>query len=352
MSDQKTILVSACGSSIGLEVLRCLKLANRTERIIGTEVSPWGKQVARAYCDEVHLIPRGDDPGYPSVIRSLFEAERVSLALINTEPELSALYDVRDQITTPLSCPTQHGLRACLSKQVLHDRLQSAAITAGTMVVDGPEDLQRALEQFGSPVWLRCAVGPRGRGSIVISTAEQGIFWMEYWRSRDAGDDVWLAHEYLPGRNLNWTSVWKEGELIAAATGERLKYFMEQVAISGVTGNVSHCQLIDGSQIHETAIQAVELAAPRPHGIYAVDLRENHEGQAMVTEINARNAFRPLLFAQGQVNFPAIMIDSFLYDQSNADVTTGSAQVGLEMVRGMDFPPLFRESAQAEWRSV
>ena len=91
MSDQKTILVSACGSSIGLEVLRCLKLANRTERVIGTEVSPWGKQVARAYCDEVHLIPRGDDPGYPSVIRSLFEAERVSLALINTEPELSAL---------------------------------------------------------------------------------------------------------------------------------------------------------------------------------------------------------------------------------------------------------------------
>ena len=63
-SAEKTILVTACGSSIGLEVLRSLDAAraNNTnagsERIIGTEVSWWGTQIAEQYCDEVIRVPR------------------------------------------------------------------------------------------------------------------------------------------------------------------------------------------------------------------------------------------------------------------------------------------------------
>ena len=354
MPDRSTILVTACGSSIGLEVLRCLKLAQRNERIIGTEVSAWGKQLALPYCDEVIILPRGDEPQYVNKLKHVFESENVTLAFINTEPELEAIYPVRDQIQTMLSCPAQFGLTACLSKQVLHDRLNSASITAKTMVVDDTRDLETALQTLGSPVWLRCAVGPRGRGSIVIQTAAEGAFWIEYWRRQNTGDspDVWLAHEYLPGRNLNWTSVWNNGQLVAAAAGERLKYFMAQVAISGVTGNVSRCQLVDSSEIQDTAIQAVTLADDHPHGIYAVDLREDANGQALVTEINARNAFRPLLYAAGGINFPAILVESFLGTDGSGDFNCQQVTLGLEMVRGMDFAPMFRETCDTPWRAL
>jgi len=356
MPDRPTILVTACGSSIGLEVLRCLKLAHRNERIIGTEVSAWGKQLALPYCDEVIIVPRGDVPQYLNKLTNVFESENVALAFINTEPELEAIYPVRDQIQTALSCPAQFGLTACLSKQVLHERLsQQSNITAKTMVVDDAEDLETALQTLGSPVWLRCAVGPRGRGSIVIKTAAEGAFWIEYWRKQNTADahDVWLAHEYLPGRNLNWTSVWNNGKLVAAAAGERLKYFMAEVAISGVTGNVSRCQLIDSSEIHDTAIQAVTLADDHPHGIYAVDLREDANGIARVTEINARNAFRPLLYAAGGVNFPAILVASLLgNDDSADDFNYQQITLGLEMVRGMDFAPMFRETSDTPWRAL
>ena len=181
---------------------------------------------------------------------------------------------------------------------MLHDRLAGYNLTAGTVVVNDRQDLQQALDTLGSPIWLRCAEGPRGRGSIVVEHVDDGVFWMDYWRRRDAADDVWLAHEYLPGRNLNWTSIWKQGELVAAACGERLKYFLSQVAVSGVTGNVSHCRLVDSSAVTPIASQAVRLADPHPHGIYAVDLREDSQGIACVTEINGRQAFRPLLYTQ------------------------------------------------------
>ena len=354
MPDRSTILVTACGSSIGLEVLRCLKLAQRNERIIGTEVSAWGKQLALPYCDEVIILPRGDEPAYVNKLKHVFESENVALAFINTEPELEAIYPVRDQIQTALSCPGQFGLTACLSKQVLHDRLSQASITAKTMVVDDARDLETALQTLGAPVWLRCAVGPRGRGSIVINTADEGAFWIEYWRGQNTGDahDVWLAHEYLPGRNLNWTSVWNNGQLVAAAAGERLKYFMAEVAISGVTGNVSRCQLINRSEIQDTAIQAVTLADDHPHGIYAVDLREDSNGKARVTEINARNAFRPLLYAAGGVNFPEILVASLLGTAGNVDFSCKQVAIGLEMVRGMDFAPMFRETSDTPWRAL
>ncbi len=341
MLEQKTVLVTACGSSIGLEVLRSLHQANLPLRVIGTEVSWWGKQVAEPYCDEVLILPRGDDADYLPSLTRVLESHAVDLAFVNTEPELEAIADCRDEIMVVLSCPGKVGLQACLSKQVLHDRLAGADLTAETMVVHGREDLEQALATFGSPIWLRCAEGPRGRGSIIVEQAEDGTFWMDYWRRRDAGDDVWLAHEYLPGRNLNWTSIWKDGELVVAACGERLQYFLSQVAVSGITGNVSHCRLVDSALITPIASQAVRLADARPHGIYAVDLREDKQGNPKVTEINGRQAFRPLLYTQGGINFSKVFVQVMLMID-HQPVEQPVVELGLEMVRGMDFEPIFR----------
>ena len=342
MNEQKTVLVTACGSSIGLEVLRSLHQANLPIRVIGTEVSWWGKQVADPYCDQVLLLPRGDAPGYLDAIRDTIAQFQAELVFVNTEPELEAIVDSRDDFKVAMSCPGENGLRACLSKQVLHDRLAGHGLTAATMVINAREDLDRALEKLGSPFWLRCAEGPRGRGSIVVEHATDGVFWMDYWRRRDAGDDVWLAHEYLPGRNFNWTSIWRHGELLAAASGERLKYFLAQVAVSGITGNVSHCQLVDSAGITPIASQAVRLADETPHGIYAVDLKEDAQGIPKITEINARQAFRPLLYTEGGINFSEVFVKAMLW-RNDYTFEPSAIKVGLEMVRGMDFEPMFRE---------
>ena len=342
----KVLLVTACGSSIGLEVAKSLRKAERSERIIGTEVSWWGKQLGDQFCDEVIVVPRGDESDYEATIANIMADHRVDLTFVNTDPEIEALARIRDDLPSLLTCPTGEALAACINKKRLHDDLANHDLTARTMEIATEEDLQAALADLGSPIWLRCATGPRGHGSIPIENAADGWFWIEYWARRTQSKQTWLAHEYLPGRNLNWTAVWHDGELITSCTGERLKYFLADVAVSGITGNVSHCRIVPGNASNEIAAAAVRTVFQRPHGVFSVDLREDEHGGARVTEINARQAFRPLLYSTSGSNFSSTVADLFVYGKRPKLPQFDAGEAGWEMIRGMDFEPLFRKLAE------
>ena len=172
-----TVLITACGSSIGLEVARSLR--HDQGRVVGSEVSWWGKQLAEQYCDEIVLLPRGDQEGYREGLCQLIDQHQVQLGLINTDPELEAIAEFRDQLTVPLSCPAAAPLALCLDKGLLHEKLGDQQLVAGTFAVANQQQLADALDQLGRPCWLRCSTGPRGRGSIVIEPAEQGAFWID-----------------------------------------------------------------------------------------------------------------------------------------------------------------------------
>ena len=348
-SAEKTILVTACGSSIGLEVLRSLDAAraNNTnagsERIIGTEVSWWGTQIAEQYCDEVIRVPRGDEPEYVDALNQTIANYGVDLAFINTDPEVESIAPVRDTFAIPLSCPTEPSLASCIDKRVLHEELSGTPFCAHTVTIRSIEDLEHADRSFDKPFWLRCATGPRGRGSILVEEIDEARFWIQYWRNRDKSDDVWLAHEFLPGRNFNWTSIWHEGSLIACCTGQRLKYFLSQVAVSGITGNVSNAVLVQSDYINETCMEAIERLDERATGIYSVDIKESFEDDPIITEINGRPAFRPYLYTTGGANFSRIFADLHLYGIKPADPFFDQDAQGWEIVRGMDHEPLFRK---------
>ena len=341
MKSNKRVLISASGSSIGLEVARSLQEADGDETLIGTEVSDWGETLSGRFCDTVVRLPRGDDPSYREALLECIGQHEIDLAFINTEPEIEAIAPFRDEMPIPLSTPRGDFLEACLSKQWLHDQLAGTELTARTLEIKREDDIERALSELGSPVWIRCATGPRGRGSIRVDRAEDGWFWIQYWRRREAGDDCWLAHEYLPGRNLNWTSTWHEGRLVVSTTGECLKYFLADVAVSGITGNVSHARLVPGGPANDAARQAVGQIPGSATGILSVDLREDADGNPRLTEINGRNAFRPLLYTRGGVNFPRIYVDLMLYDRLPELPETDAGKAGWEIIRGMDFEPLF-----------
>lgn len=336
-----TILVSASGSSIGLEVARSLRLSGYQGRLLGTEVSWWGEKLASEYCDEVVLLPRGDQEGYRESLLNVLEEKSIQLGMINTDPELEALASFRDQVDIPLSCPAAGPLAFCLDKGLLHEKLEPLGLVAPTAPVKNVQQLEAALQQLGAPSWLRCSTGPRGRGSILIERAEQGGFWIDYWNREGEEENHWLLHQYLPGRNFNWTSLWWQGQLVASAAGERLAYFLSQVAVSGVTGNVSHAHTVVDGTINDIAQKAVLAIDPQPHGVYSVDLKEASKDVPLVTEINARQAFRPLLYSHGGVNFSAILAG--LVSGEFPDLPPLDAiQPGMEIIRGMDFEPIFR----------
>ena len=149
MGGRKTILVSACGSSIGLDVLRSIRMSKRDERIIGMEVSWWGSEVAREYCDEVIIVPRGNEANYASNLIGIIESHSVDMLFLNTEPEIEAIIDVRDSMKIPVSCCFSEGLTPCLDKRFLHERLEGMGITARTKIVESLDDISIAISGLG-----------------------------------------------------------------------------------------------------------------------------------------------------------------------------------------------------------
>lgn len=335
------ILVTGCGAFTGLEVVRALRMADSKERILGTEVSWFGKRNAEQECDEVTLIPRAYDPGYEDAMIELLDQSNVGLVFVNYDIELEHIASWRNQVSTSLSCPDQASLEACLDKGITFDRADGHVAIPGTLTVESETDIEHGFERYGRPLWLRCATGQSGRGSIIVSEPHHASSWIRYWQDVKGSTDEWLAHEYLPGRNLNWTSLWYEGELITSVAGERLKYFLAGSSVSGITGNVSHCRTIKGGIGNETAEAAVRAVVGNPHGLFSVDLCEDKEGIPRLTEINARCAFRPLLLAKAGVNFPRILADIVLYDRLPALPRYDAATIGVEMHRGMDVEPVF-----------
>jgi carbamoyl-phosphate synthase large subunit len=100
-----------------------------------------------------------------------------------------------------------------------------------------------------------------------------------------------IAEAYLPGRDLAWTSLWWEGMLIASFGRERLEYIYPNLAPSGRTGTPTIARTVHDHELNTTAFNTVVAIDPKPHGFYSVDLREDKDGIARPTEVNAGRCF-------------------------------------------------------------
>jgi len=109
-------------------------------------------------------------------------------------------------------------------------------------------------------------------------------------------DWEFIAQEYLPGRNIGFHSLWKDGELVTSMARERVEYIYSNLAPSGVTGTPSVQRTIHNNTVNETGTKAVLAIDPNFNGIACVDLKENKEGKPCVTEINAGRMFTTSFF--------------------------------------------------------
>jgi carbamoyl-phosphate synthase large subunit len=109
-------------------------------------------------------------------------------------------------------------------------------------------------------------------------------------------DWQFIAQEYLPGRNIGFHSLWKNGELITSMARERIEYIYPNLAPSGITGTPAVQRTIHDKAVNEIGTKAVLAIDPKFSGIACVDLKENKEGQPCVTEINAGRMFTTSFF--------------------------------------------------------
>ena len=70
-------------------------------------------------------------------------------------------------------------------------------------------------------------------------------------------------------------------------TRERLEYPLKHISPSGITGTPTVSRIIIEDEVNRIGEKAVRTMDQRPHGNYAVDLKEDLNGKFCVTEIDS-----------------------------------------------------------------
>ncbi len=294
----KRVMVTGCGGPAGVNFVLSLRDAPEKFYIVGTDASLWHTKLNR-HVDKMYLVPRCTDPAYVDALNEIIEREKIEFVHPQPDVEVLAISENREKINAIIFLPSRRTIRIC------QDKFESARIwdkkgipVAKTIKIRRDhleEDIRKAFEELGSPIWIRATRGAGGRGSTLARNFETAYHWIMYWYSRGV-DWEFIAQEYLPGRNLAFHSVWKDGELVVSQARERLEYIYPHLAPSGITGTPAVQRTIHDDIVNEVATEAILAIDPEPNGIFCVDLKENKDGEPCPTEINAGRFFTTSYF--------------------------------------------------------
>jgi len=290
----KRIMATGAGGPAGINFVMSLRLAPEKIFIVGTEANPHFAHLVPA--DKTYLVPKAEEEGYIDKLNEIIRKEKIEFLHAQTDVEVAVVSENREKIEANLFLPSKKTVKIC------QDKLESAKIwlkkgvpTAKTLEINSEKDIKRAFEELGSPIWIRARHGAGGRGSTPAANEETAISWVNYWKARGM-KWAFIAQEHLPGKNIGFHSLWKNGELVTSMARERIEYIYPHLAPSGVTGTPAVQRTIHDENVNKIATEAVLAIDPNFNGIACVDLKENREGIPCVTEINAARMFTTSYF--------------------------------------------------------
>jgi len=290
----KRILCTGAGGPAGINFTQSLRAAPEKMFLVGTDSNEFF--VHLALTDKVQLVPRAKDPNYIDTLNEIISKEKIEFLHAQPDVEVEVVSEKREKLNAPVFLPSKAAVKAC------QDKLESAKVwkkknvpVARTIEVRKDEDINKAFAEFGSPIWVRARHGAGGKGSTPADNRETAVEWIRYWRSRGV-DWEFIAQEHLPGRNIAFHSLWKDGELVTSMARERLEYIYAYLAPSGVTGTPAVQRTVHDETVNKVGTDAVLSIDPKFSGIASVDLKENASGVPCVTEINPGRMFTTSFF--------------------------------------------------------
>ena len=290
----KRILCTGAGGPAGINFVKSIELGPEKMIVVGTEANKHYLHLAPT--KKKYLIPRAKDPNYVDRLNEVIRKEQIEFLHAQPDVEVEAVSQNREKIHANLFLPSKKAVRAC------QDKLESASVwkrkgvpVARTMGIRNERDVDKAFEEFGYPIWIRARRGAGGKGSTPANNMETAASWIRYWKSRNVTWDF-IAQEHLPGRNIAFHSLWKDGELVVSMARERVEYIYPYLAPSGIMGTPSVQRTVHDEAVNKISTDAVLAIDSRFNGIASVDLKENREGVPCVTEINPGRMFTTSFF--------------------------------------------------------
>lgn len=299
----KILITGACAVS-ARSVLRSLKMSSlfKDAEFIGWDMCSLLYGVYVHDFDRMYKVPVVTDSSYRRIAQEILDKENPDAVIV--VPEVEVLYWSENPFNVPHIVPPVRFSNIAISKERLFELLKDTNLIPRSYLVSIDEILNPDFVcPLPFPLWMRD--GSAGTASAKGAFKAHSVEEMLAWAVINPNTDRYQLSEFLPGRNLGCFCLFKNGELYKMAQAERIEYIMGKVAVSGITGNTSKGKLLNEDKIKETALKAINLICKHTkevmEGLVVVDMKEDADGQPIITEINIRHvAFSSSFAIAGQ----------------------------------------------------
>jgi carbamoylphosphate synthase large subunit len=325
MKKQHRLLITGSGGPAGVNAMKSFKEADVSPFIVGVDINPYHIEFAKPVADVTAIVPRCSDSRYVGELNKLIDEYKLDMIHPQPDVEVKAISENREKLHAKTFLPSKETIRICQDKHESAKIWKNEGFPAVKSIILNPDsledDLKEAFKVLGSNLWIRATEGAGGIGSTPANKFDIAFNWIKYWLARGK---KWkfIAQEYLPGRNIAFQSVWKDGNLITSQARERVEYIYPYLAPSGVTGTPVVAKTIQNDDVNDMATKAVLSIDKKASGVFCVDIKFDNQGHPMPTEINVGRFFTTSYFfsnAGKKYNVPyanmhALMLD-LLFDE-------------------------------------
>lgn len=306
MGKYKILVTGACGVT-SRSVVRSLNIsehfANQCE-FIGTDVCYNEYGIYEGLYKKVYKVPYFNDPTYRSIMQQIIDDNHIEYAILIPEPEV--LYWSENPFNIKfLKIPTLFS-KHVLSKKNLYDTLRGKKYIPQYQIISREEMMESKDNiHLSYPLWIRdYAEGTTsGKGSLMASSYDE----VKAWAIINKGIHSFMLSEYLPGRNLACFTLFSNGKLLKYGVAQRINYLMDKVAVSRITGNTSKGKLLNDKKVFDVAYDGIRSIISQTgevmNGLVVTDLKEDKDGNPIITEINIRHVAFTSTFANAGLNF-------------------------------------------------
>lgn len=302
------ILLLGCGGSAGINYIKALRLAKEKFYIVGIDQNKFYLEMSPV--NKRYLINKKDGSleDYIKKINKIIKDEKIDFIHAQPDPEVKVLSDFRDKLNAKTFLPSKIAVDISQDKWLTYDNLKSNSVSVPlTLRIDSPKALKKAFSLINGTIWIRAKQGAGGKASLPVTNYDQAKMWIEYWVDKGLKWEDFLASEFLPGREVSWLSIWKDGKLICSQSKERKEWVQAGISPSNVAGTTAIQRTVHYQDINDLAKNTVLSVDNNPNGIYVIDAKDNKDGIPCVTEINPGRFFTTsLFFATAGVNMPLI----------------------------------------------
>jgi carbamoyl-phosphate synthase large subunit len=342
----KKVLLTTAGAGNANNIVRSLKSSKLNLKIYGANIEKF--ELVKSLTKINYVVPRPDDNNYINIINKIIEKENIDLLIPNHEKEALYIAKNLNLIKSNTYLPSYETIKLCIDKYKFSKLMEKNNIpVAKTIKINKNKNLENELKKLKDDpdeyVWVRIKEGAGSRGAAPFKKSEHIKFWIDYWENnKNYTSNDFIIHEFLPGRDYHFFSMWKDGKLIIGKTCERLAYTCAKYTLSGTSSSPSIAKQVYNEEVIKNCKKAVRKVDKNATGIFAIDLKENKAGEPCITEINIARFPRINIFFNltGKYNMAEIYVRLGLGENLNIYNITDDIDEDKYLFRSIDYIPI------------